>query len=60
MKVDVTGRSCGIPVVVHEVIFDGEEMQCPQCMRRFTGGDLLLAHVVAEHRWLAKGENYGS
>jgi hypothetical protein len=60
MKVEVTGRSCGIPVVVHDVSFDGEEYSCPQCMRRFVGSDTLLAHVVSEHRWLAKGENYGS
>lgn len=53
----VPGRCSGLPVVI-EAFFDGEEWQCPACMKRFPGSsDLLVAHVMDKHRYLVKGGN---
>lgn len=57
MKVTVTGRASGMPVVVHGVSYDGEEYQCPECDFRSVSQDMMIAHVVEMHPKQARGEN---
>ena len=59
MKMTLRGRASGLPVVVQEVSYDGEEYQCPGCEARYTSETMLVAHVVGTHPRLVVGANPG-
>jgi len=56
-RVSVPGRSGGLPVVIPNVLYDGEEWSCPACERRFRAEWSVFDHVAISHHALLRGEN---
>lgn len=56
-RVSVPGRAGGVPMVVPNVLYDGEEFSCPGCDRRFMTEASIFDHVLSYHYPMLRGEN---
>lgn len=56
-RVSVPGRAGGLPMVAPNVLYDGEEWQCPGCERRFRTQSSIFDHVSVYHYGMLQGVN---